>query len=137
MFYLLYNCESCAFRSDKPRFVTPPYHQVTGLARYQIKIQATTKYRQNLPNIIIKNAENNGNFNQPPAKHSASPTIGSQEKNNAHSPRVLTTASAFCLSADKSVATGNFLAANMPNPQVVMAPKVLPTVAANSRFSIR
>ena len=83
--------------------------------------------------MIIKKAENKGNLSQPPAKHSASPTIGSHEKNRAQSPLDLTVASAFCFSTDNTVAAGNFLVASIPKPQVVIAPKVLPTVAAASR----
>ena len=83
------------------------------------------------------NAGIKGKFNQPPAKHKASPTIGNHEKNSVHKPLALTTFSAFCFSEDNSVSTGNFLAAKTPKPQVVIAPKVLPSVAANISFSIR
>ncbi len=94
-------------------------------------------YRQNLPARITKKAENKGNFSQPPAKHNASPTTGNHEKKSAQSPLALTVTKAFCFSVDKSEASGYFFAANAPNPQVVMAPRVLPKVATVIRFSMR
>jgi hypothetical protein len=55
------------------------------------------------------------------------------EKNRTQIPLFFTTFNAFCFFSGKRVATGNFFAANVPNPHVVMAPSVFPSDATITR----
>lgn len=105
------------------------YFKLVRKSDLHTNIQAITAYRPNLPSNMIKQACKNGSFSHPPAKHKASPTTGNQVKKSVQIPFRLTKANAFCLFSDKSVATGNFLAARTPKPHVVIAPSVLPIVA--------
>ena len=75
------------------------------------------------------NAGHIGSFNQPPAKHKASPIIGSQEKNKTQIPLLFIIFRAFCFFSGKRAGTENFFAVNIPNPHVVIAPNVFPIAA--------